>query len=72
MKEIYTPQSINQFFEEFKSLPNSYGIEQVRQLLNNPNVATVSNSLTIPGKNYEIRSYRRKDEAETFLFQNNH
>jgi hypothetical protein len=37
MKEIYTQHSINEFFEEFKNLPNSYKIEQVHQLLNNPN-----------------------------------
>lgn len=37
MKEIYTQHTLNEFFEEFKNLPNSYKIEQVHQLLNNPN-----------------------------------
>jgi hypothetical protein len=36
MKEIYTQHTLNEFFEEFKSLPISYKIEQVHQLLNNP------------------------------------
>ena len=31
----------------------------------------MSNSKTIPGKFYDIRSYRRIEDAETFLFQNN-
>jgi len=37
MKEIYTHQNINEFFKEFKSLPNSFKIKKVHQLLNNPN-----------------------------------
>jgi hypothetical protein len=37
MKEIYTNQNIDEFFKEFKSLPNSFKIEKVHQLLNNPN-----------------------------------
>jgi hypothetical protein len=37
MKEIYTHQTLNQFFEEYKNLPNLYKIEKVHQLLNNPN-----------------------------------
>lgn len=37
MKEIYTQHTLSQFFEEFKNLPNSYTIEKVHQLLNNPN-----------------------------------
>ena len=40
-------------------------------LLVNPNITTVSNSETIPGKRYDIRSYRNKDNPETFLFLNN-
>jgi hypothetical protein len=36
MKEIYTQHTLNEFFEEFKNLPSSYKIEQVHQLLNNP------------------------------------
>ncbi|MBN1597238.1 MAG: T9SS type A sorting domain-containing protein [Bacteroidales bacterium] len=36
MKEIYTQHTLNEFFEEFKNLPISYKIEQVHQLLNNP------------------------------------
>ena len=37
MNEIYTQHTLNEFFKEFKNLPNSYKIEQVHQLLNNPN-----------------------------------
>lgn len=40
-------------------------------LKRNPNIGVVANSETIPGKNYDIRSYRKKNEAETFLFLNN-
>ncbi len=40
-------------------------------LLKNPDIGTVANSETIPGKTYEIRSYRKKDNPETFLFLNN-
>lgn len=41
------------------------------ELLTQANVQQVSKSETVPGKNYEIRSYRRKDDPETFLFLNN-
>ena len=41
------------------------------ELLKHPNFQVVANSETLPGKTYQIRSYRRKDDAETFLFQNN-
>jgi hypothetical protein len=37
MKELYTQNTLNVFFEEFKKLPISYKLEQVHQLLNNPN-----------------------------------
>jgi hypothetical protein len=37
MKEIYTQHTLNEFFEEFKNLPNSYKIDRVYLLLNNPN-----------------------------------
>lgn len=37
MKEIYTQDTLSQFFKEFQNLPNSFKIEQVHQLLNNPN-----------------------------------
>lgn len=40
-------------------------------LFTHPNISTVSNSATLPGKKYELRSYRKKGEAETFLFLNN-
>ncbi len=40
-------------------------------LLRNPNIQQVSKSETVPGKTYEIRSYRRKGDAETFLFLSN-
>ena len=36
MKEKYTQDNLNEFFEEFKNLPNSYKIDQVHRLLNNP------------------------------------
>lgn len=36
MENIYTEQNITKFFEGFKSLQNSYKIEKVHQLLNNP------------------------------------
>ena len=42
-----------------------------RGLLDNPNIRTVANSKTIPGKTYEIRSYRKKEDPETFIFKNN-
>ncbi len=34
-------------------------------------VLAVTNSLTLPGKRFEIRSYRKKDEREVFLLLNN-
>ncbi|MDW3191491.1 MAG: ABC transporter permease [Cytophagales bacterium] len=40
-------------------------------LLAHPNVQQVSRSQTVPGKSYDIRSYRRKGDNETFLFLNN-
>ncbi len=40
-------------------------------LKNMSNVVSVAHSQTVPGKDYEIRSYRRKDDSETFLFLNN-
>lgn len=36
MKKKYTIQHIEQFFEEFKKLPNTYSLEQVHQLIHNP------------------------------------
>ncbi|MEQ9424871.1 MAG: ABC transporter permease [Cyclobacteriaceae bacterium] len=57
---IKRPDWLNNSLEVFK--------EDLRQ---NPNVSVVSNSETIPGKGYEIRSYRKKDDPTTFLFQNN-
>ena len=36
MKENYTQDNLNNFFEEFKNLPNSYKIDQVHHLVNNP------------------------------------
>ncbi|MEP4495069.1 MAG: FtsX-like permease family protein, partial [Ekhidna sp.] len=40
-------------------------------LLSQSAVLGVSNSLTLPGKRFEMRSYRKKDEQEVFLFLNN-
>ena len=37
MKKIYTQQDINEFFNHFKELRNSYELEKVHQLINNPN-----------------------------------
>jgi hypothetical protein len=37
MKKKYTQNQLNEFFEEFKKLPDSYKIEQVHQLINYPN-----------------------------------
>jgi hypothetical protein len=36
MNKIYTHQDINQFFNQFKELSNSFEIEKVHQLINNP------------------------------------
>ncbi|MBN1181269.1 MAG: T9SS type A sorting domain-containing protein [Bacteroidales bacterium] len=36
MKEMNTQHTLNQFFKEFRNLPCSFKIEQVHQLLNNP------------------------------------
>lgn len=41
------------------------------EMLKDPNVMSVSTSKTVPGKSYSIRSYRKKDNPETFLFLNN-
>ena len=38
-------------------------------LLLKPAISQVVNSYTLPGKNYEIRSYRPTDEKGTFLFK---
>lgn len=40
-------------------------------LLSHPNVQQVSKSETVPGKPYDIRSYRKKGDNETFLFLSN-
>ena len=40
-------------------------------LLENPNIDVVANSETLPGKFYEIRSYRITGNNEVYLFQNN-
>lgn len=40
-------------------------------LLKSPNIAEVAFSETIPGNNYQIRSYRKVDQDEVFLFLNN-
>lgn len=40
-------------------------------LLQHPNVQQVSRSESVPGKSYEIRSYRRKGDNDTFLFLSN-
>ncbi len=40
-------------------------------LLSLSNVSAVSSSKTIPGKRYDLRSYRRPDNPETYLFLNN-
>lgn len=40
-------------------------------LLKDPRISRIANSETIPGKTYDIRSYRRIDDPETFLFLNN-
>jgi putative ABC transport system permease protein len=37
-------------------------------LLKNPNIKVVANSMTIPGKPYDIRAYRKKDDATTFIW----
>ncbi len=37
MQKKYTQQDIDQFFDNFKELPNSFSIEQVHQLIDNPN-----------------------------------
>lgn len=42
-----------------------------QDLLKNPNIQTVSNSKTLPGKNWDIRSYRKMDNDEVHLFLNN-
>ncbi len=41
------------------------------ELLTHPNVNVVANAKTLPGKDYAIRSYRRPNDPETFLFLNN-
>lgn len=42
-----------------------------QDLLSNSQVKTIANSSTIPGKHFDIRSYRKKGDNETFLFLNN-
>ncbi len=42
-----------------------------RELLKNPNIKVVANSETIPGKTYDIRSYRKIGQNQVYLFQNN-
>lgn len=54
------PDWLNKNLDSFKN-----------DLLKHPNIQAVANSETLPGKTYQIRSYRRKDDAQTFLFQNN-
>ena len=54
------PDALNEHLEAFKN-----------ELLTSSDIKTVANSQTIPGKEYLIRSYRKKDDAQTFLFKNN-
>ena len=42
------------------------------ELKRNPDISDVANSETIPGKEYVQRTYRPKDNHETFLFNFNH
>ncbi|MEM7549528.1 MAG: ABC transporter permease [Bacteroidota bacterium] len=57
---IQRPDLIKTDMETFKN-----------ELLKDTDVKSVVNSLTIPGKNYEIRSYRPDGIAETHIFRNN-
>lgn len=40
-------------------------------LMKNSDIKVVANSETLPGKKYQIRSYRKKGENEVYLFLNN-
>ncbi len=53
MKEIYSQHTLNEFFEEFKNLPSSYKIEQVHQLLNNPN-AKATHKVNLHSKHLKL------------------
>ncbi len=57
---IQRPEGLGKNYEVFE-----------KSLLTNPDVRMVTNSQTIPGKNYELRSYRKKDDTETYLFKSN-
>lgn len=57
---IKRPDGLQENLEVFKE-----------ELIRNSNISLVANSETIPGKTYDIRSYRTLDDPETFLFLNN-
>jgi len=53
MNRYYTDQDISQFFNEFKLLSNSFKIERVHQLLNNPN-AKATNKVHFSNKHLKL------------------
>ncbi len=59
---IERPDGLGKNLETFK--------EELRR---NPNVKAVANAISIPGKEYIIRAYRKDDDPhdETFVFKNN-
>ncbi|MEO9806058.1 MAG: ABC transporter permease [Reichenbachiella sp.] len=57
---IERPDWLNNNLEVFKN-----------ELLKNPNISSVANSETIPGKIYGTRSYRKNNNNEVYLFKNN-
>lgn len=57
---IKRPDGLKSNLEAFKN-----------DLLENSNIKAVVNTKTLPGKAYEIRSYRKTEVPETFIFKNN-
>lgn len=57
---INRPDGLKRNLEVFKN-----------NLLENPNIRYVSNSNTIPGKKYKVRSYGKKGDPNSYVFKNN-
>lgn len=57
---VKRPDWLNRSQEVFKN-----------ELVKSPDIQIVANSKTIPGKTYDIRSYRKDNNDEVFLFKNN-
>ena len=53
MKEKYTQQNLDQFFNQFRALPNSYNLEKLHKLINDPSLKP-KNSIKLKYKSFKF------------------